>query len=44
MWKPIAMWHMPYYVDENWLHKLDRTSEPEAVMLEAVVDPKKIVD
>ena len=32
------------YVDENWLNKLDGTSELEAMILEAVIDPKKIVD
>ena len=29
------------YVDENCLNKLDEISELEAMMLEAVIDPKK---
>lgn len=29
------------YVDENWLSKLHRVGDLEAMMLEAVIDPKK---
>ncbi|MCH9797725.1 MAG: hypothetical protein K0U06_01270 [Gammaproteobacteria bacterium] len=45
MWRPIAnVGTCHCCVDENWLNKLDGTSELEAMILEAVIDPKKIVD